>query len=111
MLTERGDRVIDPFAGSCVTGEVCERIERRWVCVELSRDYCDAALGRFVRPPHRSERPPTPPDDPSNYYRIPRPGTLWNGDAGPRYPKTVAGNVPARLTNNRAARLSRPRRA
>ena len=25
MLTDRGDTVFDPFAGSCVTGEVCER--------------------------------------------------------------------------------------
>lgn len=49
MLTEPGDLVVDPFAGSCVTGEVCERLERRWVCIERVRDYCEAALGRFVR--------------------------------------------------------------
>lgn len=110
MLTERGDRVIDPFAGSCVTGEVCERIERRWVCVELSRDYCDAALGRFVRPPHRSERPPTPPDDPSNYYRIPRPGTLWNGDAGPPLPED-GGRKRPRKADKRSCRAAQPAQA
>jgi DNA modification methylase len=47
MLTDRGDLVVDPFAGSCVTGEVCERLQRRWVCVERSRDYLAGALGRF----------------------------------------------------------------
>ncbi|MCS1408378.1 MAG: Modification methylase PvuII [Verrucomicrobia subdivision 3 bacterium] len=51
MLTEPGDLVLDPFAGSCVTGEVCERTERQWTCIELVRDYCEAALGRFVRYP------------------------------------------------------------
>lgn len=28
MLTDRGDLVLDPFAGSCVTGEVAERLAR-----------------------------------------------------------------------------------
>ena len=51
MLTECGDLVLDPFAGSCVTGEVCERTGRRWTCIELLQDYCEAALGRFVREP------------------------------------------------------------
>ena len=51
MLTEPGDFVVDPFAGSCVTGEVCERTKRRWVCVEIVEDYCDTALGRFIRDP------------------------------------------------------------
>ena len=83
MLTERGDLVIDPFAGSCVTGEVCERTERRWACIELLRDYCEAAMGRFVRDPQETAKTVTNPDDPSNYYRIPRPGILWNGGAGP----------------------------
>lgn len=84
MLTERGDLVIDPFAGSCVTGEVCERTERRWTCIELLEDYCQAALGRFVRDPRETAKPVTNPGDPSNYYRVPRPGILWNGDADSR---------------------------
>ncbi len=81
MLTDRGDVVIDPFAGSCVTGEICERTERRWICIELLKDYCQAALGRFVRGPRETAKPVTNPGDPSNYYRVPRPGILWNGDA------------------------------
>jgi len=41
MLTDTGDLVLDPFAGSCVTGEVAERLGRRWVCVELLEEYLD----------------------------------------------------------------------
>ena len=84
MLTEPGDLVVDPFAGSCVTGEVCERIGRRWVCIELLEDYCEAALGRFVR--NSAEHTGAAPGSraPSNYYRVPRPGILWNDrDADP----------------------------
>ncbi len=38
MLTDPGDLVVDPFGGSCVTGEVCERLDRGWVCSELVED-------------------------------------------------------------------------
>ena len=55
--------------------------------IELVRDYCEAALGRFVRGPQETAKPVTGPDDPSNYYRVPRPGILWNGDAGPELPR------------------------
>lgn len=82
MLTDSGDLVIDPFAGSCVTGEVCERLGRNWICVELLEEYCEAALGRFERDPREIAKPATKPEDQSNYYRIPRPGILWNGAGG-----------------------------
>ena len=82
MLSDPGDLVIDPFAGSCVTGEVCERLSRKWVCIELVRNYCEAALGRFERDPCEAAKPAISPDDPSNYYRVARPGILWNGEEG-----------------------------
>ncbi len=50
MLTDRNDLVVDPFAGSCVTGEVCERLERKWVCIELVEDYLKGASARFKKP-------------------------------------------------------------
>src|SRR5690606_25532924 len=74
MLTDPGDFVIDPFAGSCVTGEVCERIDRKWACIELLPEYCEAALGRFVRSRKETGKPVANPEDPSNFYRVPRPG-------------------------------------
>lgn len=87
MLTERGDLVLDPFAGSCVTGEVCERIERRWVCIELFEEYCEAALGRFVHKPNMTTRSFSNPSAQSNYYRIPRPGILWNSETDSQLPE------------------------
>jgi DNA modification methylase len=47
MLTNEGDFVLDPFAGSCVTGEVCERLRRKWVCSELDEEYVRGAIARF----------------------------------------------------------------
>ena len=47
MLTDTGDLVVDPFGGSCVTGEVCEALKRNWVCCELDQEYLRGALGRF----------------------------------------------------------------
>ena len=86
MLTDPGDVVIDPFGGSCVTGEVCERLKRKWMCIELLRDYCEAAKGRFVRHAAMSAKPTADPDNAKNYYRIPRPGILWNGEDGEKLP-------------------------
>lgn len=99
MLTDPGDLVVDPFAGSSVTGEVCERIDRRWTCIELLPEYCEAALGRFVRSPKENGKPVADPDDPSNFYRMPRPGILWNGnnaealakDGGQKTPSSTCG--------------------
>jgi DNA modification methylase len=47
MLTDKRDVVLDPFAGSCMTGAVAEQMERRWVCCELDPEYLEGALGRF----------------------------------------------------------------
>ena len=49
MLSDRGDLVVDPFGGSCITGEVSERLGRRWICSELVEDYVKGALGRFAK--------------------------------------------------------------
>ena len=47
MLTDQNDVVLDPFAGSCVTGEVAERMGRKWICCEISGEYVEGAKGRF----------------------------------------------------------------
>jgi site-specific DNA-methyltransferase (cytosine-N4-specific) len=81
MLTDEGDQVIDPFAGSCVTGEVCERLGRRWVCVEVNEDYLRGAVGRFVK---TSDRPKLSED---TGYRIFHPAVLWNGQVDEPLPQ------------------------
>lgn len=47
FLTNEGDLVLDPFAGSNVTGEVCERAGRRWIGIELVEDYLKGSRFRF----------------------------------------------------------------
>ena len=47
FLTSRGDLVLDPFAGSCTTGEAAERLGRRWMCIESLGRYLDGAKFRF----------------------------------------------------------------
>jgi site-specific DNA-methyltransferase (cytosine-N4-specific) len=115
MLTDPDDLVVDPFAGSCVTGEVAERLARKWVCVELLEDYLKGARGRFERPAAESAEPDAKPrkngktkqlakstNNPRTaeasakalpngkgvpiYYRVPHPGILWNGAHGPALP-------------------------
>ena len=50
FLTDRGDLVVDPFGGSCVTGEACEVLEREWICCELEEQFLKGALCRFQKP-------------------------------------------------------------
>ena len=53
LLTDPGDVVLDPFAGSCVTGEAAESTLRRWLCCEISDLYLEGALARFEEQPPR----------------------------------------------------------
>jgi len=47
FLTHPGDLVVDPFAGSVVTGEVCESLDRYWLAFEIQEDYLAASKFRF----------------------------------------------------------------
>jgi len=47
LCTSEGDTILDPFAGSNVTGEVAENLGRRWIACELDRDYLDGSIFRF----------------------------------------------------------------
>lgn len=79
MLTDEGNTVIDPFAGSCVTGEVCERLRRKWTCIELREEYTKGALGRFERAPKPEQELMFGPTADSATYKLYHPGALWNG--------------------------------
>lgn len=48
MLTNEDDIVYDPFGGSCVTGYVCEKLRRKWICSELVEEYLEGAKSRFI---------------------------------------------------------------
>jgi site-specific DNA-methyltransferase (cytosine-N4-specific) len=47
FLTDPDDLVLDPFAGSNTTGAVAESMERRWISIEMSREYVDDSRLRF----------------------------------------------------------------
>lgn len=58
LLTEPGDLVLDPFAGSGTTLESAERLGRRWVGIERSLAYAHTSRHRFptARYPHPDVR-------------------------------------------------------
>lgn len=71
MLTDKGDLVLDPFAGSCATGEAAERLSRKWVCIDTDKNYLQGAQLRF----------PIDTKKLRNYtqkYYANHPGALWN---------------------------------
>ena len=87
FLTDRDDLVFDPFAGSCVTGEVSEKLRRRWICSEIDEKYLLGAKGRFARSP--SPKQLRLAGEKVESYNIQRPGALW--DDSPQTPLPVDG--------------------
>ena len=47
MLTDVGDIVLDPFAGSNTTGSVAESLAHRWFAIEAVEEYLVASKFRF----------------------------------------------------------------
>ena len=47
LLTDEGDLVLDPFAGSNTTGAVAEKLQRRWIAIEEVEEYLRASKFRF----------------------------------------------------------------
>lgn len=47
FLTDSGDLVLDPFAGSCTTGAVAEALQRKWICIDNEIEFLKGAEGRF----------------------------------------------------------------
>ncbi|TIT32638.1 MAG: site-specific DNA-methyltransferase [Mesorhizobium sp.] len=74
MLTDPGDFVFDPFGGSCITGEVSERLKRKWACAEMMEEYLNGAMGRFIGPTTKRQL-----SKEDGYYNVPHPSLLWNG--------------------------------
>jgi site-specific DNA-methyltransferase (cytosine-N4-specific) len=60
LLTEPGQLVLDPFAGSNVTGMVAEQLGRRWLAVELHADYVAGSRLRFAPADEEAVTPARP---------------------------------------------------
>jgi len=54
FLTEPGDLVLDPFAGSNTTGHCAEITKRKWVSIEMEKEYGMQSIFRFEDPSLRS---------------------------------------------------------
>jgi len=50
FLTDPGDFVLDPFAGSNTTGFVAESLGRKWVSMDIKDEYVQQSLIRFEDP-------------------------------------------------------------
>jgi site-specific DNA-methyltransferase (cytosine-N4-specific) len=48
FLTHAGDMVLDPFAGSNMTGQVAESLDRTWTSIEINADYVAGSRLRFA---------------------------------------------------------------
>jgi len=80
MLTDPEDLVFDPFAGSCVTGEVAERLRRKWICCDTSEEYLAGAVGRFSENGKGDLFPNLPGSKFTRdiAYTIHHPSAMWN---------------------------------
>lgn len=47
FLTDENDIVFDPFAGSNTTGYVAEKLNRRWIAMEIEKEYLTSSEFRF----------------------------------------------------------------
>jgi site-specific DNA-methyltransferase (adenine-specific) len=47
LFTERSDVILDPFAGSGTTAIVAKQLEREYVGVEISEEYCEIARNKL----------------------------------------------------------------
>lgn len=47
FLTDEDDLVVDIFAGSNTTGYACEKLNRKWLAFELSKEYVATSSFRF----------------------------------------------------------------
>jgi site-specific DNA-methyltransferase (adenine-specific) len=43
LFTDEGDIVLDPFVGSGTTAIACKRLNRRYIGIDISKEYCEMA--------------------------------------------------------------------
>ncbi len=48
LYTYIGDIILDPFVGSGTTAIACEKINRRWIGIDISQKYCEVAKKRII---------------------------------------------------------------
>lgn len=61
LCTKENDTVLDPFAGSNVTGQAAESLGRRWIAMELCEEYLAGSKFRFEPSSRNGARRTVPP--------------------------------------------------
>lgn len=102
MLTNEGDLVVDPFAGSCVTGEVAESLGRKWICCELDEEFLKGAMARFV-----GVKPKLPKADSAPYQIFP-PCSMNGAADKSELPQDGGFKRPPRKPQQRKLNLKQP---
>jgi len=49
VLSKENDLILDPFLGSGTTALACERLNRRWIGIEINEEYCKIAKERILK--------------------------------------------------------------
>lgn len=70
MCTDPGDLVLDPFGGSGVSAAVAQRLQRRWVCIEVHEEYVKGAQLRLEHGRTRSCHA-------KSSYQVHHPAVMW----------------------------------
>lgn len=47
ITTDIGHTVLDTFSGGGTTAEACELLNRKWICIEKEKAYCDNTVTRL----------------------------------------------------------------
>ena len=53
FLTSEGDLILDPFAGSNTTGITAEKLNRKWISIEIDPEFAKQSKIRFERSEER----------------------------------------------------------
>ena len=48
-LSKSTGKIVDPFIGSGTTAIACERLNRRWIGIEIEEKYCEIAAKRIEK--------------------------------------------------------------
>ena len=54
-MTNEGDFVLEPFAGSGTTLIACEQTNRKCLAMEISEEYCDVIIERYMKKKEKQE--------------------------------------------------------
>lgn len=55
-FSNEGDLILDPFLGSGTTAEVCKKLNRRFIGIEINPEYCKIAEERLKKVPKRLDK-------------------------------------------------------